>query len=450
MMRCFRLIGVYFLSLSLFSCAKYVPPTAPVPSSWSNSSPSVSLSNTAQWWRRFHSPILNELIEKFALNNLELKMAEARVNAAREQYNVAFAQLFPGVNANMMPPNGTGVNLTQVFALSSSIEPDLFGKQRAARQFAKANLKVQSAEKDFANLTLQAEIASAYLELREMQTKNRTLQHNLQNNKEILGFLKSRHKIGLIKYIDVSQQEALIEGQLAEVELNKAIIMMLIHKLEILVGSNPGFLVKKLLPYEKLPILNEDIHLGIPTQLLMRRPDIIAASEKVAAAHANIKIALANLFPQITVGWLVGWQTQTIASALNSLQQPESTFFGTMAAPIFNLTLYRMVDLKKREKTIAVIQYQIVVMRALHEVETHYAFYSHYRKSMLHLQKAVEHKKLIFLLAKNSYEKGAVDFNNVLRAEEELNQFEMRYLHMAFLYQQETISLFKALGGDFK
>lgn len=446
---CLKFSILCFLILGMINCSKYTPPTASVPESWSSPAPKTKSSNSSRWWRHFNSPILNELIEKHAVNNLELQMAEARVVTAREQYKVAFAQLFPNASAIAMPPNGTGVDLTQVLALSASIEPDLFGKQRGGRHFAEANLKAQEAERNFALLNLQAEIASTYLELRTMQTKNNILEHNLHNNQAILTFLKSRYKIGLTNYINVAEQISVFEGQMAEIEQNKAVIRMLIHKLEILTGNNPGLLVKKLLPYEEVPNQDENINLGVPSKLLMRRPDIVAARERVAAAHANIQIAMANLFPQITIGWLLGWQTQTISNALATLQQPESTFFGTMTAPIFNLTLYRMMGLRKREKVLTVIQYQITVMRALHEVETHYTFYTHYKKSMLHLQRALKQKRLIFKLAKNTYEKGGSDFNTVLRAEETLNQFEMRYLHMALLYQQEKINLYKALGGDF-
>lgn len=446
---CLKYSLLCFLVFGIVNCTKYTPPTASVPESWSSSTKNGKLSSPTRWWRHFNSPTLNELIEKYAVNNLDLQMADARVITAHEQYKVAFAQLFPSASGIAMPPNGTGVDLTQVIALSASIEPDIFGKQRGGRHFAEANLKAQTAERNFALLNLQAEIATTYLELRAIQTKNNILEHNLHNNQAILTFLRSRYKIGLTNYINIAEQKSVLEGQMAEIEQNKAVIRMLIHKLEILTGNNPGLLLKKLLPYEEIPKHAENINLGIPSQLLMRRPDIVAARERVAAAHANIQIAMANLFPQITIGWLLGWQTQTISNALATLQQPESTFFGTMTAPIFNLTLYRMMNLRKREKVLTVIQYQITVMRALHEVETHYTFYTHYQKSMLHLQKAVKQKRLIYKLAKNTYEKGGSDFNTVLRAEETLNQFEMRYLQMVLLYQQEKINLYKALGGNF-
>ena len=180
---------------------------------------------------------------------------------------------------------------------------------------------------------------------------------------------------------------------------------------------------------------------------MCRRPDIIAAEERVAAAHANIRVAMANLFPQITIGWLLAWQTQSIASSIFAMQDPESTFFGTFTAPLINFTLYRIVDVRKREEAIAVINYEITVLRALHEVETQYNFYQRYQASAAHLNRAVSEKKLVLKLAKDSYKKGITDFNTVLRTEEDLNRLELSYLHQIVLYQTAKINLYKALGG---
>ncbi|MGL5742974.1 MAG: TolC family protein [Legionella sp.] len=107
---------------------------------------------------------------------------------------------------------------------------------------------------------------------------------------------------------------------------------------------------------------------------MRRRSDIIAAEQRVAVAHANIMIAVANLFPQVTVGWLFGWQTQTLATNFIAIQNPDSTLFGPFNAPFFNLSLYRAIDLRKREKVIAVLHYEIAVLRALHDVETQYNY----------------------------------------------------------------------------
>ena len=193
--------------------------------------------------------------------------------------------------------------------------------------------------------------------------------------------------------------------------------------------------------------MTQNVNLGVPSELLRRRPDIIAAERRIAAAHANIRVAIANLFPQISVGWLLGWQTQTIASNLIALQNPESTFFGTFNAPLLNLSLYRNIDLKKREKVLAVLQYEITVLTALHDVETQYNYCLHYKASANHLKQAVDKKQLVLKLANNIYQKGAADFNTVLRSEEDLDLLETAYLHNIVIEQLAKINLYKALGG---
>lgn len=444
----------FFIVIGLFlsSCSvgpRYEPPTALTPSAWNVSDNSKKPVHLKGWWRAFHDPILNKLIEHSALYNLSLQMANARISTARTEYSIAFAQLFPRLNADALPPTGTGKNLTQVTAISALIEPDLFGKQRETRHRAQANVNAEIAERDFALLTLQAEIATSYLELRETQARIHALKNNLQGNRDLLIFLNSRYKSGLTSYINIAQQKALIEIQAADLEQNKAIVMMLLHKIELLTGNNPGVLANQLLPYHAIPQITTPVSLGIPSTLLCRRPDIIAAKERVEAAHANIRVAMANLFPQVNLGWLFAWQTQSIASFLVSLQHPESSFFGTLTAPLINMSLYRIVDLKKREKALLVLQYQLTVMRAFHEVETQYYYYKYHKQSVAHLKRALLQKKLILKLAKDTYQKGAQDFNTVIRAEEDVNHVEMSYLHTLVMYQTARINLYKALGGGF-
>ncbi|HIF0138245.1 TPA: efflux transporter outer membrane subunit [Legionella anisa] len=446
------------VTLILNGCSigpKYVPPNTPMPASWGHNVQRVSLvKNEEAWWRNFHDPVLNDLIEQKAVYSLNLKMAQARVNVARAQHAVAVAQLLPSLGLTASPPTGTGFDINQLIALSGSLDPDFFGKHRQMKQMAKANLQAEQAELDFSLINLYSEIASSYLELREAQARNTVLLNSISGNKQTLQFIKSLHKAGYASYLNISQQDGLIETQAAQLEQNKAYITGLLHKIELLTGNNPGVLAKKLLPPKPIPQITQNINLGIPAELLRRRPDIRAAERRIATSHANIRVAMSNLLPQITVGWLLGWQTQTIAGSIITarnfftVQDPESRFFGTFGAPLFNVGLFNSIELRKREKVIAVIQYQIAVMRALHEVETQYDFFQHYKKSLSHLKRAVEQKRLALKLARAAYHKASTDFNTVLRAEEELNSIEFAYLQNIVRLQTAQINLYKALGGN--
>lgn len=442
----------YVMSLLLVSgCIvgpQYIPPVSKVPAAWHGKKVDSSKLVTHGWWRNFHDPILNNLIEQRAVMNLDYQMARARIKVARAEYKVAFAGLFPQLSFNALPPDGTGFDLTQVSAINSTLKPDLFGKQRESNHAALANLKVARAETAAALLSLQAEIATSYLALRESQAKYKIFTNNLYQSRQLLGFLKMRQKKGFINYLSVANQDAFIETQLAELEQIKAVSIMLVHKIEILTGNNPGGLTKELMSYKPIPNLKSKIHLGVPAALLNRRPDIVAAEQRVEAAHANIRVAIASLFPELNLGWLFAWQTQSIASFIFSSQANQSTFFATASVPLLNLSLYRMIDVKKRQKALAVIMYYSTVLHALHEVENEYSFYKHYKAATMHLHQALKQKRLVLKLTEDSYRKGAQAFNPVLQAEEDLNHVEANYLHQKVMYETAKINLYKFLGGD--
>ena len=439
----------------LQSCSvgpEYVPPTATVPAQWSGTSHNNLITKPkTTWWQSFNDPLLNKLEEQQVASNLSLQTAKARIQTARAEYSVAYAQMFPRANADFLPPDGTGEGLTQVFAISAFLEPDLFGKQKQNRQRAQAIVDAEEAEYAYTLLNLQAEIASSYLELREAQKKDEILHHTLTAGKQVLGLLTSRYHSGLSNYLNTSQQDALILTQLAEIEQNKAIIMMIIHKLELLTGNPPGLLTPQLAKPRSIPQITQKTTLEIPSEILRRRPDIIAAERRVAAAHANIRVATANLFPQVTaLGWLYAWQTQALSTNLLALQNTTSSVLATFNIPLLNLTINRMVDVREREKAVAVLQYDLAILRALHEVETQYEFCQHYEKSAAYLKHAVEKKRLAFKLAKNSYQNGASDFNTVLMAQEDLNHLELSYLHNVVIFQMAKIKLYTALGGGYE
>ena len=460
-----RLIG-FRSSVNVFSCfivccfvlsgcavgPRYVPPVANIPLTWiTEKHPRDTKKITyTHWWRHFHDPVLNELIEHQVVFNLNVKIAEEQINAAQAGYSIAYAKLFPEMSVNALPPNATGFDLAQVFALTTAIEPDFFGKQRENIKRAKANLEVEQAEKDATLLKLQAEIAISYMELREIQTKKRTLQHSYTSNKDILNMLQSHYTKGTINYISLAQQKALMETELAKIEQDSALEIAIIHKLEVLTGKNHGGLTHQLHPYRPVPPMTRTINLAVPSELLRRRPDIIAAEKRVEAAHANIRVATAELFPKITMGWLLAWQTQSLSSNLFALNGPQSLFFGLLDAPLLSLRLARMVDLRKREKAVTVLVYEMTVLNALHEVETQYNYCVHSKASATHFKRALTQKKLVLFLASDSYKKGASDFNTVLRAEEDVSLLDISYLHQVVAFNVAQIRLYQALGGDIR
>lgn len=446
------IFGYYLLILLMLNgCSvgpKYVPPTATVPATWSDETKKqTGPTQNERWWRHFHDPLLNQLIEKNSFYNINLKIAQERINIAQAGYLMSTGSFYPKMEMQELPPAGTGTTITQLLALTASIDPDLFGRLKQTKEAANANRNAATSDYHFALMNLRAEIATSYLTLRETQSRQVILKKHIQSNKQVLELLVSRYRAGKISYIDIAQQKALIETQSAEKEQNRAAIMALIHKIELLTGQNPGALNETLSQPQPVPNIHRVIHLGLPSELLRRRPDIIAAEQKVAAAHANMRVAIANLYPQLSIGWLLGWQIQTLSQNINMLQNPESAMLGSFNALLFDLSNYRAVEVKKREKMLVLLQYQLTIMSALHEVETQYGYYNYYKKSINHLKKALEHKEVALILSKDVYKKGVFDFNTILSLEQTVYMLENAYLHTDVLQKIATIQLYTALGG---
>lgn len=443
----------FMLTTLLASCSgvgsQYEKPHIPISTKWSQPATVVPFAKHQVWWRHFHDPILNTLIEKISPHNLDLQIAKERVHLAKLEYEATNASFFPTAEAQAFPPNGTGANLTQVIGIMSSLELDLFGRLRQTKASAAALLESEKSNYDFFYINLNAEIANTYIEFRAAQAAKLYLQHDIAANKTMLSILDSRyHQIENVRYLDVLQQKTLIETELAELERTSAKMATLRHRIEILTGQSPGALKKLLDPYKPIPEVTTPITLNLPSDLLHRRPDILAAERRIAAAHAKVRVAIASLFPKISIGWILGWQTETLASNIFALQNPDSTLFGLFNAPFFNVTLYRNISYQKQQKILTILQYQLTIMKALNEVESLYDYCKHYKNSATHLKRAVAQKRLALKLEKNLYQNMGGDFNRVLRVEEDFSRTEILYLNDLFIYQSARVNLYKALGGD--
>ncbi len=308
------------LSLLLISCVMgppYKPPENSVPAEYNIAGyhPTTANKYHEEWWEVFHDPTLTILIDNVKQSNLDLKAALAREEEARALYKFYTAQYFPTVNAQALPPTGAGDStLTQVLGLFFTWTPDLFGKLRSNQAMSKANLQATAADHEYAVLNISAEIANAYWELRGDQEINRILLENIHADQSIYQTLKRNYRYGKDNYMQVLQQDALIETERAELSQNTAAINALISKIEILSGENPGALSQLLASSADIPLLDIRVNLSTPSDILHRRADVMAAERRIAAAHANVNAAIAELFPTVSLGWLLAWQKPNIIS----------------------------------------------------------------------------------------------------------------------------------------
>ena len=342
------------LSLSLFGCTvgpDFVSQTPDVPKGWLGASkaqgttqtqPSIASAtpaNTDVWWTSFHDPILTSLIERAAVSNLDIRAAALRIAEARAQRRIAGADRWPALSGNASYENrnfsektpqgslfgsignlGTGTGLTipsypnpydqfQV-GFDASWEPDLFGGVRRSVEAADADALASAEDASDVLVSLEGDVARTYIDLRNAQAKQAITQNNLDTQHEIEILARQTMRAGLGNDLDVSNAAAQTTTTKAQLPLFKRQIDTDINQLSELLAREPGALQAELQTETAVPPVPPDVPIGLPADLIRRRPDIRAAEARLRAATARVGVAVADLFPRLTLDASFGTQAE--------------------------------------------------------------------------------------------------------------------------------------------
>jgi NodT family efflux transporter outer membrane factor (OMF) lipoprotein len=306
----------------------------------------VASVDVTRWWQSFNDPMLNSLVERATQNNLDLRVATARIVEARAQRGVTGAGLWPEIDVggsythNKASKNGIGVgssggatgaggstsiplfsresNLYRV-GFDSTWELDVFGGVR--RSIEAANADIQSAVENRRDvlITLLGDVARNYVELRGAQRQLSITNENLRAQQETLELTKQRFRAGLTSELDVVRAQAQVETTASQVPTLEAQIRQSIHQLGLLLGQPPGALSAELTPVQPLPISAPapDVPVGLPSELLRRRPDVRRAERNLAAATARVGEAAADYLPRFSLTGSYGLQSQKSNTLFN-------------------------------------------------------------------------------------------------------------------------------------
>lgn len=451
-------------------------PQVSVPQQWTVAparGTSTELPKKDDWWSSFQDPELNSLIERALNENLDLKLALERVQEARAARGIARSGYFPSVGANVSAtrlrggfnqgviravPSSTDSNArpslispfeTNVFQgnLSASWELDVFGGNRRGVQAATADVAAAEENRRDVMVILLGDVGRDYAQLRGFQRRLEIAEKNIKTQQETFDLTAVRAKAGLATELDVSRAAAQLESTKAVVPSLLAGIDVSIHRLSVLLGEEPGALRVELEKSEPIPAAEPDVEVGLPSDLLKRRPDIRRAEAQVAAATARVGEAKADLFPRFVLTGTAGRQ----ATQLHDLTLGLGNFFGVgpgISLPIFTGGRIRSnIAVQKSRQRGALIGYQAAVLKALEEVQDSLVEYSQEQERRDHLSQAVGQSQLAVALASEQYRAGLVDFLAVLDAQREL------YAHEDELVQSQTsvttnlVALYRALGG---
>jgi multidrug efflux system outer membrane protein len=310
----------------------YQKPDLAVPSKWQEAQQTGIDTRSAEltrWWTAFNDPLLNSMVERAVRSNLDLRLAEARIREARASRAVTAAGEWPAVdvsssykrirsseNAFAVSPQGgggpssfPGGNLDQNFyqaGFDASWEIDVFGGVRRSVEAADATIEANVENRRDVLVTLLGDVARNYIDLRGFQRRLLVARANLKSQQDTLDLTKVRFQAGLASDLDVAQQEGQLNTTAAQIPTLESSLKQAAYRLDVLLGSQPGGLWDQLSKARAIPSLPPEVLVGLPSELLRRRPDIRTAERQLAAATAQIGAATADLFPKFSLTGTAG------------------------------------------------------------------------------------------------------------------------------------------------
>jgi outer membrane protein, multidrug efflux system len=488
-MRVQSVLAAFALVLALASCAmgpNFVKPKPAVPTQWSptalgrtatrTSGVSAQEPQAVEWWRSFADPTLTSLIERSAASNLDVREAVLRIEEARAERAQTAAAFWPTVSANagytrqrlsLTTPNGAifavtpnipglppGVSITNPYnqyqlGLSASWELDLFGSVRRSVEAADADLlsQVESAHDVF--LSLSSDVAQAYIDLRGAQLRKSIVEQSLATERDVLQLTQQRWNAGLTTDLDVENAASVVRTTEAELPALEREITQDINQLSELMSRPPDALRAELQQAEPVPPVPPMVPIGLPADLARRRPDIRRAEASLHAATARVGVAVANLFPQLTLNLSGGLQAEGI-SKLIEVASRFATVAPTLELPVFDGTRWATVRLQDVRAKEAAIDYARTVLVALQDVENALAAYGSDQDRRVSLAAAAEASGNALTLARQRYESGVTNFIEVLDAERTLEQNQLSLAEATTAISTDLVALYKALGGGWE
>jgi NodT family efflux transporter outer membrane factor (OMF) lipoprotein len=457
------------LSVAGTGCAvgpNYKRPQVAVPGQWTVAAArgtSTKPIEKDEWWSSFQDPELNSLIERAAGQNLDLKLALDRVDEARAARGVVRSGYFPSMDASasatrnrqrvIAPVSQNSANIVPVEfnnfqgALGASWELDVFGGVRRGVQAASAEVAAAEENLGDVRVILFGDVGRVYAQLRGFQRRLEIANKNIKTQQDTLDLTKAREKAGLATELDVSRAAAQLESTKAVVPTLLSGIDISIHRLSILLGEEPGALRSELENASPIPAAAPDVEVGLPSDLLKRRPDIRRSEAQLAAATARIGEAKADLFPHFVLTGAAGRQ----ASQLHDVTLGAGNFFSVgpgISLPLFTGGRIRsniaVQDARQRE---ALISYRSSVLNALEEVQNALVNYAQEQERRDRLNEAAQQSQLAVDLATEQYKAGLTDFLAVLDAQRELYADEDQAVQSQTSVATNVIALYRALGG---
>jgi NodT family efflux transporter outer membrane factor (OMF) lipoprotein len=444
----------------------YGRPAAPVAEQWIDASdPAVSSgpANDAAWWQAFHDPILDSLVQTAYQQNLPLRVAGLRVLEARAQRGIAVGGLFPQSQQAFGDYTRTGLSQNGVQAATPSKffskwdtgaslawELDFWGRFRRAIEAADANLDASVEDYDDVLVLLLSDVAQQYIDLRTAEQRLEYAQKNVQIQRDSLNLADLKFKNGVTTKLDVTQGQSTLSQTEANIPPLEIARRQAANQLCILLGIPPRDLNDILNGRHTIPKASPQVAVGIPAELLRRRPDVRRAERQVAAQSAQIGFATADLYPHFSITGSIFLDATKFADLFDA-----SSVAGSVG-PSFRwdiLNYGRLVNnirVQDARFQQLVIQYQQTVLQANAEAENSIVGFLKSQQQVKYLAESTTAAEQSVGLVRAQYDAGHTDFNRVLTIQQTLTQQQDQLAVAEGLVAQNLVLLYKALGGGWQ
>ncbi len=449
----------------------YEVPTVAVPDAWDAKLPqgfATGEGELDQWWERFEDPVLTELIEGASAGNLDLRTAVQRIDEARARLGLERSARAPRVDAgagyarSRQSSQATlgGKTLGDVFdvsdvdnysiGVSAAWEVDLFGRIHRAMESAQASWEASIEDYHGVLVSLRAEIALVYIDVRTLQRRIVIAERNVSTQRQSSELVRLQYAAGTARGLDRALAEAEVATTEASLPLLRARLRLAINRLSILSGKPPGSLNETLAAPQPIPSTPQVLLVGIPADLLRQRPDVRRAERLLAAQTARVGMATAELYPQFSLDGTFGYSAQ----APGDLFQAATRAFSVGPSLVWNVfdgqRLRRSIEVEEARVQQALSSYEQTVLLALEDVEGALTNYGYERERNVALRQAVETYREAVGFADELYRGGATNFESVLDAQRNLRIFEDQLATSNAAQVAHLVALYRAMGGGWR
>lgn len=460
-LRLCRRLGGLLAALGTVGCSMepaYLAPAQEMPSAYTNTLAAAETPGaSSQWWRAYGSEELTALVDEALAQNQDLRAAVHRITQASALADSSAASLLPTIRGSAsdiwdFPFSGRGTDRpilqtgrTREIGLDASYEVDLWGRNRSAMSAALANVEASRFDRETVVMTLTADVALTYLQYLQSLDRIAVARRNVENMRKVLATVSQRAQIGEGTELEVAQQRDALAQAESVVPTFRLQAERQRTRLALLVGRPPQFLEIRATSMMELAV--PAVHPGMPSELLLQRPDIRRAEAGLRSANANIGVARARLLPTFSLTTEAGYSSPALASLL----EPGTLFYGAVGRLV--QTIFdggkTASDIAANEARYAELTeaYRKAVVSALRDVEDALAAARLMADKEEAQKVALERAREASRLARASFEIGTANFLNVLESDRSVNRSEDEMVLTRYARLEASVTLFRSLGG---